>query len=106
MILKKCSKYCRDLKRITKDHRKDLIGRIEKIEQLLIESSDLNKLKLNPLYKVYKIEELKGDRDGFFSARIGVKERLIFRPKVDQPYNYCEIEEIIMMEINRKHYDK
>lgn len=106
MVLIKCSKYSRDFKKIANDHRKDLMDKIEKIEQLLIESPNLYILKLNPLYIVYKIEELKGDRDGFFSARIGTKERLIFKPNVDQPYNYCEIDEITMVEINRKHYDK
>jgi len=106
MILHKSNKYCREYKNILMKHQKELIEAIEKIEKLLIECDNFQVLNRNPFYKIYHFEKLVGDRQGYYSVRIGGSERIILKPNIDEPYNFIEIDEIIMEEINTKHYKK
>lgn len=60
MILIKTSRYKKDFqKKIKNKHKKKEEETIIKIEELLIQSSDMKELMINPLANVYNIEKKK-----------------------------------------------
>ena len=95
-----------------KDFRKKIInkhntveeGRIKAIENLIIQSENMKELMKNPLSKVYNIEKKKGDLKEIYTARINNKLRMYMKPVGDYPYKLDEIIEIILKEIDDKHY--
>ncbi|HHU55137.1 MAG TPA: hypothetical protein GXZ48_00405 [Acholeplasmataceae bacterium] len=106
MILHKTNKYLRDCKKLKRKNRKELLINIEKIENVLIYHDNFYGVVNSPFYKIYNFEQLVGNREGYYSARIGGAERIIFKPVGEKPYNHIEIEEIILEEISVKHYKK
>lgn len=105
MILNKKNKYLKSVeKKLGCSHKYKELEKLNNIEELLIEEENLGELFLNPLSKSYKFEQLTGNKSSLFSARLNQKVRVIFKPSCDQPYEYQNIIEIEMIEIDDKHY--
>lgn len=81
--------------------QKDIIKQFKKKVQILISIDSLNELDL---FKSLNFEELKGDREGYYSIRLNKQYRLIFIfDKEIEEQLICEI--IQITEIS-KHYEK
>lgn len=101
----KTSKYKRDLqKNIKNKHMKKEEETIEAIEELMIQSTNMKELLLNPLSIVYNIEKKKGDLKEIYTARINRKIRMYIKPVGEYPYKLEEIVEIELKEIDNNHY--
>lgn len=81
--------------------QKDIIKQFKKKVQILISIDLLNELAL---FKSLNLEELKGDREGYYSIRLNKQYRLIFILEEEKEEQIiCEI--ILITEIS-KHYGK
>jgi toxin HigB-1 len=81
--------------------QKDIIKQFKKKVQILISIDSLNELAL---FKSLNFEELKGDREGYYSIRLNKQYRLIFILEEEKEEQIiCEI--ILITEIS-KHYEK
>lgn len=105
MIINKSKQYL-------KSYKKDILNknlvkektRIENIENLIINSSNLQSLINSPYKNIYHIEQKQGDLKEYYTARVNSKIRLIMKPIGEYPYNKIEIEEIDFVDIDSKHY--
>ena len=79
-------------------------NRVEDIKTLFQIEYCLNDVILNPLSKIYHIEQKKGNLKDYYTARINKKIRLIMKPIGSYPYNTIEITEIEFVDIDNKHY--
>jgi proteic killer suppression protein len=81
--------------------QKDVIKQFKKKVQILISIDSLNELTL---FKSLNFEELRGDREGYYSIRLNKQYRLIFiLDEEKEEQIICEI--ILITEIS-KHYEK
>ena len=61
------------------------IKTIQKIERLILESSNMNELMLNPLHIIYGIEKKNGDLKEIYTAQLNSKLRLYIKPIGNYP---------------------
>ena len=104
MIIRESSNYKKSYKKNLVNKYKDkeierikiFIGRLESYNNLqdFMNSSDKAR---------YYVEQKKQNLKEIFAARI-YKIRLIFKPISEYPYNYIEIDEIELLEVNDDHY--
>ena len=105
MKIIKTAIYKKDLqKKIKNKHKKKEEETIEFIEELMIQSSNMKELMLNPLSVVYNIEKKKGNLKEIYTAKINSKLRMYIKPIGEYPYKLEEIVEIELREIDDKHY--
>jgi plasmid maintenance system killer protein len=101
----KTKEYTKNLKKeIINKHLSNELERVQNIENLILDSPNLKELILNPLSRVYNIEQKKGNLKEMFTARINQKMRLHIKPVGEYPYNMLEITEIELLKIDNKHY--
>lgn len=99
-------------KNYIKDYRKIIINKhltkekekIDNIKNVIISSSNLQKLFDSPYKNVYYIEKKKGNLREFYTARINDKLRLVMKPIGDYPYDNILIDKIEFIKIDDKHY--
>lgn len=91
-------------KKIKNKHLYLEIQKTKNIEELILDSLNLKSLILNPLSKIYKIEQKKGNLREIFTADINKKMRLYIKPLGEYPYNMEEIVELEFIKIDDKHY--
>ena len=104
MIIYYSSRFKRDYKKLVKKHMNDEIGQLDKIKNIIVSSNNLHDLLLNPYSKIYDISQKHGNLKEIITARINSKLRLWMRPIGDYPYDYVQIIEIEMIEIDDSHY--
>lgn len=105
MKIIKSKAYLKDYKKkIEYKHLNNEINRISKIEKLILDSSNLRTLMVNPLRLMYGIEQKKGNLKEIYTAQINGKVRLHMKPIGEYPYNLVEITEIEFVKIDDKHY--
>lgn len=105
MKIYKTKEYTKNLKKeIINKHLSNELERVQNIENLILDSPNLKELILNPLSRVYNIEQKKGNLKEMFTARINQKMRLHIKPVGEYPYNMLEITEIELLKIDNKHY--
>jgi len=105
MIIIKTKQYLKSYKKnILHKNLKREMNRISNIENLLINSSNLQDV-MNSAYKnVYRIEQKQGDLKEYYTARVNDKVRLVMKPVGNYPYNLIEIDSLEFVEIDSKHY--
>lgn len=105
MIINKSKQYLKSYKKniLNKNLLKEKT-RIESIENLIINSSNLQNLINSPYKNIYHIEQKKADLKEYYTARVNSKIRLIMKPVGIYPYNTIEIEEIEFIDIDVRHY--
>ena len=105
MKISKTKQYEKDYKKkLVAKHKLIEMATINKIEDLILDSNNLKSLMLNPLSKVYSIEQKEGILRKIFTAKVNSKIRLHMKPIGEYPYNQIEIEEIEFITIDDKHY--
>lgn len=105
MIIIKQNKYKKSFKKnIIDKHLEKEKNRINNIENLIINSKNLQSLINSPYKNIYGIEQKKGNLKEYFTAHINKKLRLIMKPVGEYPYNILEIVEIEFIDIDNKHY--
>lgn len=105
MQIVKTSSYKQDLKR--KIINKNLLMELEvinKIEDLIISSNNMQELIFSPFKNVYHIEKKCGNLKEIYTARINKKIRLYMKPIGTYPYNLMELNKIEFIKIDDKHY--
>ena len=104
MIIKD-KKYLKSYKKYILDKRLNSeINRISNIENIIINSINLQALVNSPYKNIYYIEQKKGNLKEYYTARINGKMRLVMKPIGKYPYNALEITEIEFLDIDNKHY--
>lgn len=105
MIIIKDKHYLKSYKKyiLNKNLEKEKI-RIENIENLIINSKNLQSLINSPYKNIYHIEQKKADLKEYYTARVNSKIRLIMKPVGEYPYNKIEIKEIEFLDIDIRHY--
>lgn len=105
MIIIKDKQYLKSYKKniLNKNLKKEKT-RIENIENLIINSNNLQSLINSPYKNIYHIEQKKADLKEYYTARINSKIRLIMKPVGEYPYNKIEIKEIEFLDIDIRHY--
>ncbi len=99
-------------KQYKKNHKKYILSkhldneelRILNIENLIINSKNLQGLINSPYKNIYHIEQKHGNLKEYYTARINSKIRLIMKPVGKYPYNTLEIEKIEFLDIDTNHY--
>ena len=105
MKIIKSKQYEKDYKKkIANKHKLYEICRINNIEELILDSKDLKSLLLNPLSKIYNINQKEGNLKEIFTANVNSKIRLYMKPIGEYPYNQIEITDIEFLKIDDKHY--
>lgn len=105
MKICKSKEYIKSLKKeIISKHLSNELERIQNIEDLILDSPNLKELMMNPLSRVYSIEQKKGNLKDIFTAKINSKIRLHVKPIGEYPYNMLEITELEFLKIDNKHY--
>ena len=105
MVISKTKQYLKSYKKeILNKNLKQEMNRIENIENLIINSTNLQSLINSPYKSIYHIEQKQGDLKEYYTARVNSKIRLIMKPVGDYPYNKIEIEEVEFINIDSKHY--
>ncbi len=105
MKIIKTKQYEKDYKKkIYAKHKFKEIQTIDNIEELILDTGNLNDLLLNPLAKVYNINQKEGKLKEIFTANVNQKIRLYMKPIGEYPYNQIEITDIEFVEIDDKHY--
>ena len=103
--IKKGKVYLKDYdKKIIKKHLINEETRIRLIENLIINSNNMNELINSPLSRIYKIEKKSGDLKEIYTARVNEKLRLYIKPNGNYPYELKFITEVEFLEIDDKHY--
>ena len=106
MKIIKSKQYIKDYnKKLYKLHKTDEIIRVKRIEDLIIDSTNLKSLILNPLSKVYHIEQKKGNLREIYTARINGKMRIFMKPLGEYPYDLMEIMGVESLKIDNNHYN-
>lgn len=91
-------------KNIVKKHLTKEIERIDKIEELITDSGNLQKLMQNPLHITYGIEKKSENLKEIYTADVNEKLRLWMKPIGEYPYNMIEITEIEFLKVDNQHY--
>lgn len=91
-------------KEIIKKHLLKEEERLNNIENFLLSKNNLQEVILDPLSKIYYIENKSGNLKENYTAQINSKMRLIIKPIGDYPYNIAEIDELLFESIDNKHY--
>lgn len=105
MNIIKNKQYEKDYKKkIYAKHKFKEIETIRKIEELILDIDNLKSLLVNPLARVYNINQKEGTLKEIFTANVNSKIRLYMKPIGDYPYNQIEITDIEFLEIDDKHY--
>ncbi len=98
--------YIKDVnKKILKNHKIKEQELLNQIENLILDSENLEMLLRNPLSRIYHIEKKEGDLKEIYTAKLE-KLRLHMKPIGEYPYNKIEIVEIEFLKIDEKHYKK
>ena len=106
MIIKESSKYKQTLKRnIINKHKKEELTMIQDFIGILETYPNLHMFMISQYKIKYHVEQKKQNLKELFTARIN-KIRLIFKPCKEYPYEYIEIEEIELEEVNDDHYKR
>lgn len=105
MVVNKTSSYLRNLKKLKKSHKEEVLKRITKMEEILMNHDDLQQLSISVMWKMYKFEKLIGDKKGIFSVRLSQKYRLEFKPVNEPGYEFNEVVEVDLIEVS-DHYSK
>lgn len=105
MIINKSKQFKKSYnKNILDKHLDKEKERISNIENLIINSKNLQDLINSPYKNIYHIEQKHGNLKDLYTARINSKLRLIMKPIGDYPYNILEIEELEFKDIDTSHY--
>lgn len=91
-------------KNLVKKHLIKEIDRIDKIEELITNSDNMQELIINPLHIIYGIEKKQGELKEIYTAKVNEKLRLWMKPVGEYPYNLIEITDIEFLQIDNKHY--
>ena len=91
-------------KKIIQKHKEKELQRIFDVENLLLNSTNLEQVLKNPFSKVYSIEQKKGNLKEIFTANVNEKIRLWMKSLSSYPYNNSETTEIEFVDIDDKHY--
>ena len=104
MIVRESTKYKRSYKdTILKKKKYEEQEKIERLIEIMITFPNLHNFMISQYKEKYHVEQKKANLKKFFTARIN-KLRLIFKPVSEYPYNYVEIDEIELIEVNDDHY--
>ena len=102
MQIIKTKTYIKDLqKKIKNKHKKK---EQETIEELMIQSKNMQEVIINPLSRVYNIEKKQGNLKEIYTANINMKLRMYIKPIGEYPYKLEEIVEVELREIDDQHY--
>ncbi len=105
MKIIKNTQYKKDYKKkIFDKHKIKEIETINNIEELILDTDNLKSLLLNPLSRIYNINQKKENLKEIFTANINSKIRLHMKPIGIYPYNQVEITDIEFLKIDDKHY--
>lgn len=105
MIIIKDKQYLKSYKKnILDKHLDKEMVRISNIENLIINSKNLQNLINSPYKNIYHIEQKHGNLKEYYTARINNKIRLIMKPVGEYPYNILEIEKLEFLDIDVRHY--
>ena len=105
MVIIKCKQYKKSYKKnILDKHLDKEKDRISNIENLIINSKNLQDLINSPYKNIYHIEQKRGNLKEYYTVRINSKLRLIMKPIGVYPYNILEIEELEFIDIDTNHY--
>lgn len=105
MQIIKTTSYKQDLKKkIINKHLNVELEIINKIEDLIFSSSNMQELILSPFKTVYFIEKKNGNLKEIYIARINKKIRLYMKPVGTYPYDLIELTKIEFIKIDDKHY--
>ncbi len=102
MQILKTKTYIKDLqKKIKNKHKKK---EQETIEELMIQSKNMQEVIINPLSRVYNIEKKQGNLKEIYTANVNMKLRMYIKPIGEYPYKLEEIVEVELREIDDQHY--
>lgn len=102
MQIIKTKTYIKDLqKKIKNKHKKK---EQETIEELMIQSKNMQEVIISPLSRVYNIEKKQGNLKEIYTANINMKLRMYIKPIGEYPYKLEEIVEVELREIDDRHY--
>ena len=102
MQIIKTKTYIKDLqKKIKNKHKKK---EQETIEELMIQSKNMQEVIINPLSRVYNIEKKQGNLKEIYTANINMKLRMYIKPIGEYPYKLEKIVEVELREIDDRHY--
>lgn len=105
MQIIKTKTYIKDLqKKIKNNYKKKEQETIEAIEELMIQSKNMQEVMINPLSIVYNIEKKQGYLKEIYTANINMKLRMYIKPIGEYPYKLEEIVEVELREIDDQHY--
>lgn len=105
MQIIKTKTYIKDLqKKIKNNYKKKEQETIEAIEELMIQSKNMQEVIINPLSRVYNIEKKQGNLKEIYTANINMKLRMYIKPIGEYPYKLEEIVEVELREIDDQHY--
>ena len=105
MQIIKTKTYIKDLqKKIKNKLKKKEQETIEAIEELMIQSKNMQEVIINPLSRVYNIEKKQGNLKEIYTANINMKLRMYIKPIGEYPYKLEEIVEVELREIDDRHY--
>ena len=102
MQIIKTKTYIKDLqKKIKNKHKKK---EQETIEELMIQSKNMQEVIISPLSRVYNIEKKQGNLKEIYTANINMKLRMYIKPIGEYPYKLEKIVEVELREIDDRHY--
>lgn len=102
MQIIKTKTYIKDLqKKIKSKHKKK---EQETIEELMIQSKNMQEVIISPLSRVYNIEKKQGNLKEIYTANINMKLRMYIKPIGEYPYKLEKIVEVELREIDDRHY--
>ncbi len=102
MQIIKTKTYIKDIqKKIKNKHKKK---EQETIEELMIQSKNMQEVIITPLSRVYNIEKKQGNLKEIYTANINMKLRMYIKPIGEYPYKLEEIVEVELREIDDQHY--
>ena len=87
--------YIKDVnKKILKNHKIKEQELLNQIENLILDSENLEMLLRNPLSRIYHIEKKEGDLKEIYTARLE-KLRLHMKPIGEYPYNKITVKRLV-----------
>lgn len=105
MIINETTKYRKDVKKkIIDKHKNKEFDRLNNILSFIESKDNLKDVLSDSFSKIYRIEQKKGNLKEVFTAHINDKMRLYMKPIGEYPYNLVEIVEIVLEEVDDRHY--
>lgn len=103
MIIIESNKYKKSVKKVLKNKKREL-ERLENIKNIILISENLHILLLSEFKNIYRIEKKTGNLKEYYTARLNEKIRLLMKPVGEYPYKEMEVTEIVLENIDDKHY--